>query len=304
MSALMEMSLLRPFWLLLLPAILVLGFVLRQRGARAGDWSKVIDPDLMSALKDLGRVRDGGGKVLTWLPLFAAAIITLSLAGPAREVRDANAFRNLDGVVFVVDVSASMIDDPLWPELVTIARVGVSSLKSRPAAMVIYAGDSYLASALTTDTSQIGHTLTFLDGDTVPDEGSRPHRGLRHALQILEDSEIVAGEVFLFTDGGGLSPQALSVATDLSDAGAKLSVVFAQTEKNEGAASVQTLANVGGGEVFALDESEAFSKHLSKSIAERLERQDYMIMFQRDFGRYVLFLAALPMLFLFRRRSA
>lgn len=304
MSALFELSLLRPLWLLLLPGILFFGVALHRRRAGAGDWGKVIDPNLMSALKSLGHVRDTGNGALAWLPLIGAGVIAVSLAGPAQEARDANSFRNLDGVVFVIDVSSSMTEDALWPQIVTMGRVGIAALGTRPAAMVVFAGDSYSASALTADTAQIGLTLTFLDNETVRDEGTRPERGLQQALQVLDDAQIVAGEVFLFTDGGGLGAEAVKMTAELVDAGARVSTVFAETENSEGRAAVEALTKIGGGIVFELDLSVAFAEHLGRSVAERLERQDYLIMFQSDYGRYLLILAMFPILALFRQRAA
>lgn len=43
---------------------------------------------------------------------------------------------------------------------------------------------------------------------------------------------------------------------------------------------------------------------LGQDMAARLERQDYPLIFWSDMGRYLLLLAAVPMLLMFRRQGA
>lgn len=304
MNWLSDFALLRPIWLVGLLLIAALALLVRKRRTGLGDWEQAIDPDLMEAMRALGRVPEVGREMRYQLPLWAAALTTLALAGPAMERRDAASFRNLDGVVFVVDVSTSMIEDPLWAQVVTMGRIGVSTLGSKPGALIVYGGDAYEASALTTDTRQIGLTIALLEPQIVPDTGSRPELALQRAATILRDAKIVAGDVVLFTDGGGIVDEALAQARAITALGGRLSVVYAPTEKGEARAAAESLAKLGGGRVFDLDAGNALGDMLGGGGAERLERQDYLLLFWADYGRYLLLLALLPLLGLFRRRVA
>jgi Ca-activated chloride channel family protein len=219
------MTLLRPEWLLAMPALLLLALAIRRSASSPGAWGQAMDPHLMAAMRRLGRVESRGASAVAFLPVLAAAAIALALTGPAVERRDAAAFRNLDGSILVVDVSPSMVGDPAWPGVVTALRTALAGLGSKPAALVVAAGDAYVAAPLTADSRQVGMTLALIDGETVPDLGSRPALGLAEAVAMLDDAEILRGDVVLATDGGGLGPEALVEARRIADSGARLLVL-------------------------------------------------------------------------------
>ena len=294
-----HVTLLRPLWLLAVPCLLVLAIVLRRRSAGLGDWDRVLDPGLLSAMRALGHVDTAAAGRRGMAALCAAAAIALALAGPAFERRDAAAFRNLDGVVFVIDASPSMVDSDRWPAVLTMGRFGIASLGSRPGALVVFGGDSYIVSEMSGDLRELGQTLPLIDAKTVPDPGSRPERGLAQAALLLREADVLAGDVVLFTDGGGLGQGALQEAAALAQQGARLSVVSAGGLGPD----VQTLAATGQGRVFILSDTDAFAAFLAEEARDRLERQDYPLLFWSDMGRMLLLAALFPVLLLFRRRS-
>ena len=294
-----DLELLRPLWLLLLPLLALLVLVLRRRPARLGGWDMALDPHLKAALQALGRVDAGRRGFAALAPLLAAGLIFAALSGPAVERRDAAAYRNLDGVVFVMDASESLEEDGNRLALQTAGRVGVAALQSRPAALVVYAGDAYVATDMTADTRQLGQTLSLVDGETVPDKGSRPERGLSLAATILAESGTLAGDVILMTDGAGIGSDAMQAAAEIAGQGARLSVVVPGD-----VAAAETLARTGGGEVFRTPETQALASFLQEDARDRLERQDYPLLFRMDLGRYLLLLALIPVLLMFRRAAA
>ncbi len=295
----MDIVLLRPLWLLALPPLVLAAVLLRRRRVRLGDWDRVVDPAIMAALRALGRAENSGGGFPGVAALSAAAVVIVALAGPAVERRDAAAYRNLDGVVFVLDVSPSMTESDDWIAIQTMARVGVAALRSRPAALIVFGGDAYMATDMTADTRQLGLTLSLLGAGTVPDPGSRPGLGLGLAERALNRAQILAGDVVLLTDGGGLGPAALQQAAVIAGHGARVSVVAPQRT-----AATETLASTGGGQVFALDQSADLAGFLARSGQTRLEKQDYPLLFRADYGRYLLGLALILVLPLFRRQPA
>jgi Ca-activated chloride channel family protein len=225
--------------------------------------------------------------------------LIIALAGPAVERRDAVAFRNLDGVVFVLDASSSVVDSPRWPQMLTMGRFGIASLGSRPAGLVVYGGDAYVATDITGDVRQLGQTLSVVDRDTMPDPGSRPERGLALARRIQQEAEILAGDVIMMTDGAGLTPRAFAEAEAIAARGARLSVISLEAPT----AGIETLVQIGGGRVFTLDQTDALSGWMRTSARERLEQQDYPLLFWSDYGRWLLVLVLIPAMLLFRRRA-
>lgn len=295
-----DLSLLRPLWLIGLPVLAFLAWWLRRRQTGLGDWDKVIDPALMGGLRALGRVDRHGAAKRGIGALVAAALIVLALSGPATERRDAAAFRNLDGVIFVLDASTSVLTSDRWPQLLTMGRFGVAALGSRPGGLVLFAGDSYRAMDMTGDTLQLGQTLSVVDKDTLPDPGSRPERGLAMAAEMLRDADVLAGDVVLLTDGGGLGASTLEQAARIAAQGARLSVI----SLNAPDAGIDTLAITGGGMVFGLSDTDAFAAFMAGSGRDRLEKQDYPLLFWADYGRWLLLAAMVPVLLMFRRRGA
>lgn len=300
-----DLIFLRPLWVLALP---VLGAALiwryRQVG-RPGDWQAQIQPHLLSAMSAMGRVELGRSKLSAAYPFLIAIIVVVALMGPALQKRGAETFRNLDGVVFVVDVSGSMVQDAAWPKFVNMARAGLSVLGSKPAALIVYAGDAYLASPLTTDHQQLGQTISLLDAQTVPDRGNRPVLALEQAADVLMHADILAGDVVFFTDGESLGPEAFNAVARITSLGGRLSVVAAQTTVSaptqDNTAQLDALAEVGDGRVYAVDDLRQIMADLEDGSDARLKEQALRLLFLMDYGRYLLFFALFPALMFFRR---
>ncbi|SFB12219.1 Ca-activated chloride channel family protein [Poseidonocella pacifica] len=291
--------LLRPAWLLAIVGLLLAAWGLRRRRAGVGDWSRVADTHMMSALRALGHVDESAGAIRGWLALAAAGIIVVAMAGPAVERRDASAFRNLDAVVLVLDASPSVTASADWSAMMTMGRFAISSLGSRPAGLIVYAGDAYVATDLTADTGQLGQTLSLVTAETVPDPGSRPERGLSLAAQMLAEGQVLAGDVILLTDGGGLGPASLQQAAAIAGAGARLSVIAPDPAEPE----IAVLTQAGEGRAFGLADAEDLASFLKDDGRTRLEQQDWPLLFWADRGRLLLLLALVPMVMLFRRRA-
>ncbi|UMA64701.1 VWA domain-containing protein [Roseivivax marinus] len=292
-------TLLRPLWLLALPLVVLAAWLLSRRGAALGDWGRAVDPGLLEAMRALGRVEGAGRRGAGLVPLAVAALVVLALTGPALERRDRAAWRNLDGVIYVLDASPSVAQSPRWPQLQTMGRFAISAMGSRPGGMVVYAGDAYVATDMTADLRELGQTLSVIDAETVPDPGSRPERGLSLARRMLEEARVLSADVVLMTDGGGLGAEALREAEALASGGARLSVVGLDGTTPE----MESLAGVGGGRVWTTDQTDALAAYIRDAGRDVLERQDYPLLFLADYGRLLLALALLPALQLFRRAA-
>lgn len=289
---------LRPWWLAVLPLALGLGLVLHRRAGRLGAWEQAVDPHLMAALRRQGCVRAGrSGRV--WLPALVLALTATALAGPAVERRGQPAYRNLDALILVVDVSPSIAESGRFEDMLTAARLVAAEAGTRQAGLIVYAGDAYLASALTSDARALGGVISLLTPETVPDPGSRPARALALAESVLAEAEILAADVVLITDGGGLGGEAEAVK--LSQAGAALSVLHV----GSGAApALAALAETGGGALGNLAIPDPVLAQISSRAITRLAESGYALLVTRDLGRWILVLALLPALLLLPGREA
>lgn len=296
----LDVTLLRPLWLLaLIPLVVFVAWIwMRPRGL--GDWSKAADPALMQAMAALGRIDATASRAPVLAATGALALIVLALSGPAIERRDTLSYRNLDGVLFLVDASVSVTDDARWPQILTMGRFALASLGTRPGGLIVFAGDAYVATDMTADHLQLGQTFSLLDETPVPDKGSRPERALQLAARMLSEAQVIAGDIVLFTDGDGLGPASLQAVAAIAAQGARVSLVSVHDPGPE----LATHAAAGGGTVFALTETEAMGAWLQEDARTRLERQDYPLLFWQDLGRYLLGLALIPVILLFRRETA
>ena len=102
--------LLRPWWLAALPLIALAWAWVRPRRA-AGEWTAVLDPALMPALRRLGLLTDGRHTPDVALPFLAALALVLALSGPAVLRPGAVEYRALDPLILAMDLSPSVAGD-------------------------------------------------------------------------------------------------------------------------------------------------------------------------------------------------
>lgn len=296
----LDLTLLRPAWLVALIPLAGIAWWAWTRRAGVGDWDKAADPTLMKAMAALGRIDPSASRMPLIMMLSVLTVSIVALSGPAIERRDALSYRNLDGVLFLVDASPSVTENDRWPQMLTMGRLGLASLGTRPGGLIVFAGDAYMANNMTADHLQLGQTMSLISAESVPDPGTRPERALTMAAGRLSEAEVIAGDVILMTDGAGLGPLSLQAAAAIAEQGARLSIVSLIDPVPE----MQTHAAVGGGRVFQLSQTDEFGAWLAEDTRTRLELQDFPLLFWQDLGRYVLLLALVPLLTLFRRESA
>ena len=90
LKALSSIHFLHPLWLLALPPLLLLTVWLARSMGRDGNWSRVVDPELLSVL----RLSERRGGRSPW-PLVGLVwvLAVLALAGPAWSRLETRAFR-------------------------------------------------------------------------------------------------------------------------------------------------------------------------------------------------------------------
>ncbi|WP_375409070.1 VWA domain-containing protein [uncultured Methylobacterium sp.] len=309
MSGLDAFALLRPWWLAALPLVALLALRAAWRSAPLGDWAKAVDPALMAMLARRGAVL-GGRRQANLVAALTASLIALALAGPAFERLDATAFRNLDATVIVLDVSRSVAEGGAFKDARQIAQAAAEAAGTRSVAVIVYAGDAYLAIPPTTDRDALGATLFAIDADTVPDRGTHPERGLAMARRTLEEAGVIAGDVVLITDGDGVGDAAMREAGAIRAKGWSLSAVFVPATKSLPAgapkpdrASLDRLVTAGGGIAADMGDLAALLDRLGASTAQHLASGGYSVLAFSEVGRWLILLALLPALVLFRRSA-
>jgi Ca-activated chloride channel family protein len=308
-SALDAYALLRPWWLAAIPFVALLALRAAWRSAPLGDWARAVDPGLMALLAKRGAVL-GGRRQANLAAALAAGFIAVALTGPAIERPDAVTFRNLDATVIVLDLSRSIAEGGRLKDVRQIADGVAQAAGSRSVALVVYAGDAYLAAPPTTDRDALSLTLFALDGDTVPDRGTHPERGLAMARRTLDEAGIIAADVVLITDGDGIGDAATREASAIAAKGWHLNGLFvpagpglpAGSPKPDRAA-LERLVNAGSGRLADLDAPGRVLDSVGASTAQHLVAGGYTVLAFADLGRWLILLALIPALVLFRRSA-
>lgn len=302
------LALLRPLWLVAIPLIVGGALWLVVRGG-LGDWRKAVDARLFQALEGRGAVVAGAAGRRFTPSVVAALILVIALAGPAVQRVAATTFRNLDGLLVAVDLSRSMAEGGSLGEARISTMEVVEAAGSRQAGLIVYAGDAYLAATFTSDRPALGQLIASLAPDLVAERGSAPARAILLALDRFAEAGVLAGDLVLVSDGGGVDPTAENAATRLAAAGHRLHVLFVPaTMAPDGAPepdpeAAARLAAVGGGVIAPFTDPARLKTALGEPAALRLARSPYAALGWVDYGRFLLLAAAAPLLMLFRRAA-
>jgi Ca-activated chloride channel family protein len=295
MIALGSFALLRPYWLLVLPALLLLLRLTARRDSTLGDWPQAVDAPLLAELLR----RQGGAhpapraSAIYW----SVALIALALSGPAVKTASATQFRNLDAALILLDVSKGQG----LPQAVGAAQLILASGGARQTGLVLYAGDAYLASPLTDDVSALEALLFAVDDKTVPDGGARPDRALAFARRLMRETGAFAGDVILVSGGDGADEGARMQAAALAASGHALHTLFvAPGSPSGGAGALNALAAAGRGVAGDATHAEDVAAAVAGRRIERVEQSARRALEWRDYGRWLLLLAAAPLLLYLR----
>jgi Ca-activated chloride channel family protein len=224
--AALPLHFLRPAWLLALPPLLLLALWLRRRRGRDGAWSALIEPQLLGQLR-LGESRGGGSPWLLVALVWTLAV--LALAGPTWQHERTPAYRAPAAWVLVLDLSPSMAATDVPPDRVTRARYAIEDLLSAAqdarVALVVFAGEPYTVTPLTTDVATIRSLLDPLSPSLMPESGDQLAPALDQAGRLLQAARGRHGQVIVLTDGFEDPAQAMQAAARLRSSGASVNMV-------------------------------------------------------------------------------
>ena len=198
------------FWLLLLLPLMLLWYWFWNKKSQANvTFSTTI------AFKKTKSWSDALYHLLFVLRMIAIALIVVALARPQTHSENAKT-KITDGIdiVMAIDVSASMLSQDLKPNrFEALKKVASQFVKDRPndrIGLVIYAGESYTKTPVTSDKSIILNALSELTYGQIED-GTAIGMGLATAVNRLKESKAKSRVIILLTDGvnntGFIDPQ-------------------------------------------------------------------------------------------------
>lgn len=194
------------WWLWGLAAVpFIAAVALWGESRRARRLARLYDRELQDAqTRTLGR----GARVRRAVLVIAAlACATAALARPLGGETDEAFVRTGRDVVFVVDVSRSMLAEDLAPNRLErakqIVRDGLGALRGERVGIVAFAGSAVVKCPLTTDVSFARLVVDELSEDSVTRGGSLVGDALRTAIDSLfpEEDDGRVRDVVLISDG-------------------------------------------------------------------------------------------------------
>jgi len=188
------------FWLLILLPLAIVWYVFNKKKQVAtlqiSSLKGFQDTSLLPKLKPL----------LLVLRLLAIAAIIVALARP-RTVDISSKTKTNKGIdiVMSIDISASMLAKDLKPNrLDALKKVAAKFIKGRPSdriGLVLYAGESYTKTPITSDKSIVLGSLREVKYDSRVSGGTAIGMGLATSVNRLKDSKAKSKVIILLTDG-------------------------------------------------------------------------------------------------------
>lgn len=278
----------RPLWLVMLPVLWGLVYWLSRRTKRQGNWSGLIDPELLpSLLLDRGNDKVKSASPWPWL-LLVWTLATLALAGPSWQQAETPAYSRQAAWVLLLDLSPSMAANDLPPSRYLRARYAIDDLISAAhdthVGLIAYSDEPYTVTPLTEDVATIRSLLPSLSPEMMPGaaEGSTKKLApaLEQASKLLQQGTMKNKHVIVISDGIADRASALPAAAQLKAQGVSVDVLGVGTT---GGAPLQT--GTGG---FAKDAA-------GQTALTRLDSESLQQLASAGGGQYVD-LANLPSL--------
>ena len=140
------------------------------------------------------------------LRILSLVLIVLALARPqTMDVSTRTKTNKGIDIVMAIDISSSMLAQDLKPNRLTaLKRVAASFIDDRVSdriGLVIYAGESYTKTPITSDRAIVKNALSKIEFEGLIDDGTAIGMGLATAVNRLKDSRAKSKVIILLTDG-------------------------------------------------------------------------------------------------------
>lgn len=201
MSALSQLTFADP-WLLLLLLLIPLAWWLERR--YTGRRYPTIRVSRLSGIQGTDSWRVVLRRYLPLLRAIAVAALIVALARPQFSLREESVKAEGIDIILAMDLSSSMLAQDFEPNRLEVSkRVAQDFVNKRPydrIGLVVFAGEAYTQTPLTTDHSVVNAYLQAMQAGALSD-GTAIGMGLGTAVNRLRDSEAKSKVIILLTDG-------------------------------------------------------------------------------------------------------
>ncbi|STX30163.1 TPR (repeat) domain protein [Legionella beliardensis] len=295
---------LRPWWLVSLLPLLLLGWQLARQNSRLQAWSAVCDSHLLAHLIKSNGTSKRRSSIL--LLLIIGILLIISLAGPSWSRLPVPAFQAIQPRVIVLDMSEDMLDNDLTPDRLTRAKFKLHDLftqaETGQLGLIVFTSEPFVVSPLTEDAKTIDALLSSLTPEIMPIGGQQLSSALEESAQLIRQAGFNEGQLLLLT-ASPPNADSVSVAKKLATQGIATSVMPMVADQAL-MPLFKPLATAGQGTVLSITDTptELAQWLRTTNKKQQFTQSEYKnIPVWRDEGRWFLLPALFLLLPLFRR---
>lgn len=228
-----------PRWLMalwLLPVLALLQTILNFRNRRVQ--LRLGDPEIIDSL--LGPMRSWNTHLRTVVTMLSLALIIVAVARPQSDPREIEIETKGRDVVFMLDVSRSMLASDVAPNRLEKAKLWITDLVDQLGgdriALVGFAGSSVVASPLTNDRLFFRLALDELSPESVLVGGTNIGDAIRHTMELVipehtGESEYGFVDLVLISDGEDQDSLPVAAARNAAAKGVRVIAIGIGSEK-------------------------------------------------------------------------
>jgi len=190
-----------PYWLLLL-AIIPLMLLYKYYSKR-----QEIEPMTFSTLESISGLYSWKEKAIKYLPILrylALAALMLAMARPQQTLKEEVVKAEGIDIILAMDLSSSMLAKDFNPDRLTVSKEVAAKFVDKRVydriGLVVFAGDSFTQTPLTTDHNILKDFLANIECGML-DDGTAIGMGLATATNRLKNSKSKSKVIILLTDG-------------------------------------------------------------------------------------------------------
>ncbi len=264
-----------------------------------------------------------------WLGLVASVALVIAAANPQWGYRAISVESKSADIYLVLDISNSMLAEDIAPNRLERARRMAldlsSAFKTDRVGLILFAGNAYMQSPLTTDWHAIQLFLNAAHPDQAGTQGTAIGEAVRLATKTKSDRNTGQGALVILTDGEDHDEDAEEAMAEALEKGWASYIIGFGTEqggmipmtiagrrdvkRDRNGQPVQTalnrslmssLAQAGGGKYYDADETGAIITDLQQELAglERSQLEKRSFSEHKSYFQWFL-LPALLLIFLF-----
>jgi Ca-activated chloride channel homolog len=202
MSQLADFHFLRPWLLVLIVPMVWLVYLWWQHTNLTNAWRKIVDHHLIDLLLNQKGLQK---KIPIKTTVLATILFVLAISGPTWQQQQQPPLEKREARVILLDLSLSMYAEDVKPSRIDVALRKIQDILDRneegSIGLVVYAGDAFTISPLTTDANTVRSLVPSLTPGIMPVLGSNSIAAINQAVELFDNSDVYNGRILWITDG-------------------------------------------------------------------------------------------------------